>query len=809
MSSASQQLLCTTSPIIHSQQLCTTSPIILRQQLLCTTPPITLRQQLLRTTSPITLRQQLLRTTSPIILSQQLMRTTSPIIPSQLLRTTSPIIPSQLLRTTSPIIPSQQLLRTTSPITLSQLLHTTSPILEKIQTLSWIWTVETLSLQGTHKEKISSLGDAFRRFNILRCLDLSRNALHSLKGIEYLRTLRFLNLYYNDIAAAAELWRLRSLTQLQTLDLRLNPVTQREGDYRITVLQMLPTLQSLDERAVRDSERNTTAFPFQYRKYKAREPSQRENTAESEDLGEIGPNENLSDLQTRGPAEMRGTQQNVEPRDGFRGRSSPSRLTGPESRTYRKEPDELEDGTEYRPLPSPTRSSLRSPGKGSSLRAKEGVRVTFADSSLDTSPAKHQECDSNLIAAKKPIPGSTERPPALRNDHRTSTPLRKESGGSEERTRGEDCSLESGKDSPKSSYTTETSSQRLLRLSSDLYVATHLNDHPVPSEPSYAWRKGLGHITKTYTLPSKPSMANSYLYPAKAESRPESRENEAWERERDFGLGLQNTSKTQNGMKRSSSLNSLLPSAPERYARDNLLSDKGLAGRDSFAGSEEAPLADVIQQLLDLVDRYWNGSGSLIQNMKFMVPARELLSRLMAARSHYEDDRLLNDRSKANVFQSARGHAGEHDSTESLKQKLLKVMEENRVLNSKIFQLENSAIHKESSAPQLGSQGDLAQRYETLSAQLDSLQQQLKSHNLQDTMNLLHDSQRSLVSTNEYLLQQLNKLSRDPTSITAPHKQRSTADKLYYSDLNGLSSSPSAPTSGQYRKPERLSQCPL
>lgn len=39
------------------------------------------------------------------------------------------------------------------------------------------------------------------------------------------------------------------------LDLRLNPITKEENDYRLFLIQILPSLRMLDDRGIRDSER--------------------------------------------------------------------------------------------------------------------------------------------------------------------------------------------------------------------------------------------------------------------------------------------------------------------------------------------------------------------------------------------------------------------------------------------------------------------------------------------------------------------------------------------------------------------------
>ncbi|XP_050794156.1 centrosomal protein of 72 kDa isoform X4 [Gopherus flavomarginatus] len=122
--------------------------------------------------------------------------------------------------------------------------------------------VRSLSLPGTYHEKIIHLGNSLKNFTRLKSLDLSRNALASLEGIQHLIFLEKLNLYYNHISSLSEIFRLHSLTALKDVDLRLNPVVKNESDYRLFVVHMLPNLRRLDDRPVRDSERKASLLHF-------------------------------------------------------------------------------------------------------------------------------------------------------------------------------------------------------------------------------------------------------------------------------------------------------------------------------------------------------------------------------------------------------------------------------------------------------------------------------------------------------------------------------------------------------------------
>ncbi|KAM4875982.1 centrosomal protein of 72 kDa isoform 4-T4 [Thomomys bottae] len=122
--------------------------------------------------------------------------------------------------------------------------------------------LQSLSIPGTYQEKITHLGNSLMHLTGLKSLDLSRNSLVSLEGIQYLTSLESLNLYYNCISSLAEVFRLHSLTELQDVDFRLNPVVKNESDYRLFVVHMLPKLQQLDDRPVRESERKASQLHF-------------------------------------------------------------------------------------------------------------------------------------------------------------------------------------------------------------------------------------------------------------------------------------------------------------------------------------------------------------------------------------------------------------------------------------------------------------------------------------------------------------------------------------------------------------------
>ncbi|XP_056381598.1 leucine-rich repeat-containing protein 36-like isoform X2 [Hyla sarda] len=676
--------------------------------------------------------------------------------------------------------------------------------------------VESLDLQGTYREKILTLGDAFKNFKSLRSLDLSRNLIVRLQGIEYLHALRSLNLYYNDIESLEEIERLRLLAHLQTLDLRLNPVTRQDTDYRLIVIRTLSNLEILDERPVRDSERKNAKFNFGLKDYKTK-------GIPEEEIGSIEKNNSFIQ-KTTAKAHLDFNMSNTDfsklndrendPTDYMK-RISPSKYQTADLQSFVQPQSEFEDGIEYRPLPSPTRSSLRSPGPSS--RGKEGHRVTFAESTISElfpkkeDLARHLEKEDNLTSVPKPTSTSSDTPASMfdfKYTYLTSTPVRKEFTSSE-RMKVDACAHNDIRGSTESRDSLkppeESNRDRLLRLSSDLYVTTHLTDPATSSNSLSSLRKGFTDISKTYALPSKPTLANTHLSTGKSFShRQYTRDYEnSWSPDRPRSIKFDSLSVPQNGMKRASSLNSLLSpkvsSVHQESHNDDALSGNELKKKDSSLSSNVPSINDILHQLIDLVDRYWNGSGSLLQNQRFLRPAQDLLSRLTSVKQTSYVDSAVSP-----------GQDEDSKTTDSVRLKLIKVMEENHFLRTKVYKLENQTARNEGSWGPSLPQDDLRQKYEQLSLQVESLQQQLeKSNKLQETVSLLHNSQRSLVCTNEYLLQQLNKVF--PTVISKPPRGTSPDRTRITEYLYSEPSDPSTPShsAGHYRTPERLSVCPL
>ncbi|XP_070119096.1 leucine-rich repeat-containing protein 36 isoform X5 [Equus przewalskii] len=504
--------------------------------------------------------------------------------------------------------------------------------------------VESLSLQGSYAGKIHSIGDAFRNFKNLRSLDLSRNLITSLKGIQYLCSLQDLNLYYNNIPSLVEVSRLQPLPFLKELDLRLNPVVRKDTDYRLFAVYTLQTLEKLDDRTVRESERKAAKLHF----------------------SQLGNSENF--------------------------------------------------------LLEVEKSSREKTMKNS---------VTDESSVSKVSADVNNRIETDLYA------------------------------------------------------TTHFNSDPALLVNVEQQLSTSLTDL-TPARGSFPNNSILGDSLRTLLLPSRTS---------------ENRES----------LTKRSLSPSRRGFKRKDNILATLN--PKHGFRDPTGSEplsSDLGSMDGLPGNHSPPIsartshvATVLRQLLELVDKHWNGSGSLLINKKFLGPARDLLLTLVVpapsqqwCHAHPEDTSKALHRREMELKEA--GQVVPND-TESLKQKLVRVLEENLILSEKVQQLEEGAATSIVSGHQSHTYDDLLRKNQQLNMQVTCLHQELAQlKKLEETVALLHESQRSLVVTNEYLLQQLNKEQKGYSgkALLPPEKSHHLGRSSPFGKSTLSSSSPVAHDTG-------------
>ncbi|KAH0513198.1 Leucine-rich repeat-containing protein 36, partial [Microtus ochrogaster] len=654
--------------------------------------------------------------------------------------------------------------------------------------------VESLSLQGSYAGKIHSIGDAFRNFKNLRSLDLSRNLITSLKGIQYLCSLQDLNLYYNNIPSLVEVSRLQPLPYLKELDLRLNPVVRKDTDYRLFAVYTLQTLEKLDDRAVRDSERKAAKLHF----------------------SQLGNRENFLLEVEKSSREK--TVKNCVTDEGCASKVNPEIDT------------RIETELEFRHY-LPHQSTVRSPEK----MTRDGYRVSFLDTKSsgsspekdliprpDTYPCIHDgslgkrldvgdsnqilpyqlpsdvslDCYDNHYSQTLSLHGSlVKKPQKIKNYRECSIKPSNDIKATSSHSCGDLLTSLSNPDS---------STGRLLKLSSDLYATTHFNSDPAllanveqqlssslrdfaPAPGSFPGNRVLGNSLRTLLLPS---------------GAPENREIPT---QRSLSGGFKRKDNVLANLNLKCGYQEATSSEAQPISSD-LGSLHGLPGNHSPPISARTPhVATVLRQLLELVDKHWNGSGSLLLNKKFLGPARDLLLSLVVpappqqCRSHLEDKAGKAFRWRESELKEVEQLVP--NDAENLKQKLVKVLEENMILSEKIQQLERGAAASVVSGHPSHSHDDLLRRNQQLTLQVACLNQELTQlKRLEETVALLHESQRSLVVTNEYLLQQLSKEQKGYSgkSLLPPEKSHPLGRSSPFGKSTLSSSSPMAHDTGQY-----------
>ncbi|XP_070626863.1 leucine-rich repeat-containing protein 36 isoform X2 [Bos indicus] len=736
--------------------------------------------------------------------------------------------------------------------------------------------VESLSLQGSYAGKIHSIGDAFRNFKSLRSLDLSRNLITSLKGIQYLCSLQDLNLYYNNIPSLVEVSRLQPLPFLKELDLRLNPVVRKDTDYRLFAVYMLQTLEKLDDRAVRESERKAAKLHFSQLGNSENfllevEKSSREKTVKNCVTNESTASKVSTDSDNRIETESHGqrslagysplgrrelnttevswhacmhvtgakmqevarrempSENNQEDADLQRcDRWNAPRLR--ESRTcpYTVPFASLSEIRRY----SPHQMTVRSPEK----MAKEGYRISFLDNkSSGSSPEKdlipkpdtYQLTHDASLGKRLDVGDSSQIHPyqlpsdvGLENyDSHYSQNLSLHGSIGKRPQRNKNYREYSTKPSNNMKATTshscgdlltslsnpDSSTGRLLKLSSDLYAATHFNSDPalvVNVEQQLA--TSLSDLTQAHgSFPNNSILGDSLRTLLLPTGTSENREN----------LTKRSLSPSRRGFRRKENILATLNTKHgfrDATGSEPLSSDlgslHGLPGNHSPpVSARTSHVATVLRQLLELVDKHWNGSGSLLLNKKFLGPARDLLLTLVVpapsqqwCRSHPEDTSKAFHRREMELKET--GQLVPNDM-EGLKQKLVRVLEENLILSEKVQRLEEGATTSIVSGHPSHTYDDLLRKNQQLNMQVSCLNQELAQlKKLEETVTLLHESQRSLVVTNEYLLQQLNKEQKGYSgkALLPPEKSHHLGRSSPFGKSTLSSSSPVAHDMGQY-----------
>ncbi|XP_037672082.1 leucine-rich repeat-containing protein 36 isoform X2 [Choloepus didactylus] len=645
-----------------------------------------------------------------------------------------------------------------------------------------------------------------------------------------------------------EVSRLQPLPFLKELDLRLNPVVRKDTDYRLFAVYTLQTLEKLDDRNVRESERKAAKLHFSQLGNSENfllevEKSSREKTIKNCVTDERSVSKITAEVENRIesdsnkglfiPFSNREIKDSLMSTSATQGNSTPDQKldtfplgTQMQEAARREMSSDNHQEDEFRCY-SPHQSRVRSPEK----MAREGYRVSFLDNkSSGASPEKdlmpkpdtYQITHDASLGKRLDVGDSSQIHPyqlpsdvGLENYDSHYPPTLSLHGSLGKRPQRSNSIKPSNDMKATASHSfgdiltslsnPDSSTRRLLKLSSDLYATTHFNSDPallVSVEQQLT--TSLGDLTPAHgSLPHNSVLGNSLRTLRLPSGTSEDREI----------LTKASLSPSKRGFKRKDNILATLN--PKHGFRDttgseplssNLGSLHGLPGNHSPPiSARTSHVATVLRQLLELVDKHWTGSGSLLLNKKFLGPARDLLLSLVVpapsqqwCRSHPEDTSKTFHKREMELKE-----AGQlvPDDMESLKQKLVRVLEENLVLSEKIQQLEEGAVPLTVSGHQSHAYDDLLRKNQQLNMQVACLNQELAQlKRLEETVALLHESQRSLVVTNEYLLQQLNKEQKvySGKALLPPEKNHHLGRSSPFGKSTLSSSSPAAHDTSQY-----------
>nr|XP_006825133.1 PREDICTED: centrosomal protein of 72 kDa-like isoform X2 [Saccoglossus kowalevskii] len=589
--------------------------------------------------------------------------------------------------------------------------------------------VRSLSLPGTYHEKITYLGHAFRNFRRLKHLDLSRNALISLEGIDHLKILEKLNLYYNNIPTLKELYRLRFNTSLQELDLRLNPVTKDEPDYRLFLVHMLPNLRKLDDRDVRDSERKAALTHFT--------PDQATELTEHPAL----PN----------PEEER----QPHPRAEY------VKSIGKKSTVLD------DDDCEVLDLISRTAGDLGKPRQITGSYAKLPSVEEHAIEDARVLDRAEMMSDAHPYDVRNHLP-STNFPPS---------PIMTSSLKKDEEPVGNHGNYQSRQIYNQPHSPSKISHHQAHRERMRVQFADEVEQIRKEGDPNIRF----GDESKAYTA-----------YTSKANFTP-APQGSLTEIDRKTPMHSQPVRHTDNPTVPSSASHGRDASQSDSRI---MLSDVPMSpptrqrGEPRQLRSTESTIDDVqnislgedkdfFEKFLTLVDKYWNGSKSLHKNAKFLNLAKTMLSNHMSdmntsgitnidklkedlAHFAQENVALRGKLSRVNSSDQGQGNREMKSALDQayrdldlLRSRLHQSMEENQRLKSEISS--HGSLMASNNAMESKQIGDLSRENELLKQDIERLNVQTKHYSqLQELANMLQESHKSLVSTNDHLLKELS-----------------------------------------------------
>ncbi|XP_074057023.1 centrosomal protein of 72 kDa [Macrotis lagotis] len=587
-------------------------------------------------------------------------------------------------------------------------------------------SLQSLSIPGTYQEKITHLGNSLKNLSCLKSLDLSRNSLVCLEGIEYLTLLESLNLYYNNISSLAEVFRLHQLTELKDVDLRLNPIAKNEPDYRLFLVYIIPKLRQLDDRLVRESERKASLLHFSMEEtfeLKQISSDSLKNKAERDPHSRTKYIDSLTKKCSVMDAEDEAVLNLIA--ECEMDLSKPPGITNASKKDYAvPEFHNLQDSRYLlisKSLPNISEDNLRGYEK-----KKSSSKVSFLNDKLH---------DHLILKCQDETEGPYKYMSPTHFDFKPS----------------ESTGIEGPFNSPEQKKV--TSAQKMLKslaTSGKIYTRKMLNRR----------------LQSVQEENCQDLLERNNRQPSADESifNQEMERNMELERKNDRCFSTFDRSEPERSEQpRTKSINASVKEVSKSHSATQTVS------KDIF----EIALLDT---LLDLVDKYWNGRKSLRSNEKFICQARHILSSVQTSVSRQENSSIMSEKINHLILENeALKNLAEQEQQynikisglmlelnntvkemDTLKQKLGKSLEENNSLKSRLLNMEQDAKQGDSSAILTMKITDLQNNNQELSREIDNLKEHLEHYaKIQELTEMLQESHSSLISSNEHLLQEL------------------------------------------------------
>ncbi|GCB68970.1 hypothetical protein scyTo_0012346 [Scyliorhinus torazame] len=188
---------------------------------------------------------------------------------------------------------------------------------------------------------------------------------------------------------------------------------------------------------------------------------------------------------------------------------------------------------------------------------------------------------------------------------------------------------------------------------------------------------------------------------------------------------------------------------------------------------------NVMNSFLDLVDRYWNGFKSLHYNENFLNQTRKMMCAMkeqVALENQPKETKKLqeginnlkakNESLETCLCQQKQQYTEEFQKLsiqltqaqrdmETLKDCLGQTLDEKNHLQNHLIKLEQKALNASSSSSQQVE--ELQSQNQKLQCEIDNLKHQVQCYpKIQELTDMLQESHRALVCTNEHLLRELN-----------------------------------------------------